>query len=86
MSVRIRIINLEANEPRQLHYFANFAEEVWRKYCDDRRVEVDLNAVDNGSSVLIVTTRGSLKGRIIAEIAKLIERSGLKDTILVESA
>jgi hypothetical protein len=68
-----------------LSNFANFAEDVWCKYREDRRVEVDLDAVDHGSPVLVITTRVSLKGRTLTELGKLIERSGLKETILLES-
>ena len=84
-SVRIRITHLVRTDPVQMHYFANFAEDVWRRYRDDRRVEVDLDAVDKGSPVLAITTRVSVKGRTLNELDKLIEESGLKETILLEA-
>ena len=83
--MKINVVHLDRSTALQLHYFANFAEDVYREYQNNPRVEVDLGAVDRGSGVLVMSSRVGLKGRIEMRLDQLIKKHFLFGHVRIES-
>jgi hypothetical protein len=79
----IKVVHL-VRTPGQMHIFANFAEDVWREFRKERRIEVDLDAVDHGSATLLITMRPALKRRVLPKVDLLIQRNMLEGKVRVE--
>lgn len=83
--VNIDVVHLDRTSDEQLRYFANFAEAVYREFRDNPRVMVDLEAVDQGSSVLAIISRAGLQRRIVKRLSKLIEIHFLSGHVRIEN-
>lgn len=64
--------------------FSNLAEDVWRQFRDDPRVNTDLEAVDHGSDTLVVTTRPALKGRTIQTVRGIIDKHMMESDVRID--
>lgn len=61
----IRVIHSDRSNPNRMHMFGNLAEDIWRAFRENPRVEGDLEAVDRGSVTLVLQVRTGLKGRAL---------------------
>lgn len=83
--VAIEILHIDRTDPAGFPMFNDLAADIWRCFRDDPRVDVDLAASDNGSNMLIATTRIPLKGRTLQTIHKIVERHMMGDDIRIGS-
>jgi hypothetical protein len=67
-----------------MHMFGNLAEDIWRAFRDNPRVEADLEAVDKGSDTLVLQVRTGLKGRALQTIRGLIDQHMMTGDVTVE--
>jgi hypothetical protein len=65
--------------------FGNLAEDIWRQFRDDPRVDADLHAIDHGSDTLVVTTRTALKGLTVQTISQIIKKHMMESDVRIDT-
>lgn len=83
--MKINVIHMDRTSPTEMHKFCNFAEDVWFEYRDNRRVEVDLDVVDHGSTILAITSQVGFQGRITTKLHQLIRKHMLEALVKVQA-
>jgi hypothetical protein len=85
VTIRIKFRDWQASGIHRIH---NFGEDLWRAFCDNKRVRIDLGEIDKCVDEITFSARGPYVKRAVKEAA-VVMREHMVDKealIVVEDA
>ena len=79
--VRIRFPDWERTTVHRIH---NFGEDLWRRFRDNNRVDIDLEEIDRAVGEISIRVRDSFLSKGLDEVRRLLKTHLMENEVVID--